>query len=238
MGLNKRAAVLFSGGKDSTYACSKAIQSGYEISCLITMFPLNSGSYMLHSASIEASRLSAQAMGFKHYTAETSGKESEELADIANAISTCRQEHDFDTIVTGGIASIYQKTRIQKIANDCRVDVFSPLWGINQEKYMRALLSENYRFILTSISAGGLGKEWIGKEMGPNELDKLIDLSLKYQFNLSFEGGEAETLVLDCPIFRFGRIRILQSKVDWNGYFGSLNILNAVLEPKVVIEAN
>ena len=32
--------------------------------------------------------------------------------------------------------------------------------------------------------------------------DKLKELNVKIGFNIAFEGGEAESLVLDCPLFK------------------------------------
>lgn len=228
----KRAAVLFSGGKDSTYACAKAIQSGYEIACLLTMFSENNESYMLHTASIEVTELSAKAIGLPRFVGRTAGKKEEEILDIKNTIIKSKEEFGFGTLVTGAIASVYQKERIEGIAKDCDLELFSPLWGINQERYLRALVSEGFKFVMTSISAEGLDKNWLGREIGHYETERLILLSAKFGFNAAFEGGEAETLVLDCPIFKNGKIRILDSNAEWNGYFGFLNIVRAILEEK------
>lgn len=229
---DKRAAVLFSGGKDSTYACAKAMESGYEIACLLTMFSENNESYMLHTANIEVTELSARAIGLPRFVGRTAGKKEEEILDIKNTIIQSKEEFGFGTLVTGAIASVYQKDRIERIAKDCALEMFSPLWGVNQERYLRALVSEGYKFVVTSISAEGLDKSWLGREIGYYEMEKLILLSTKFSFNTAFEGGEAETLILDCPIFKNGKIRILDSNAEWNGYFGSLKIKKAILEEK------
>ena len=53
-------------------------------------------------------------------------------------------------------------------------------------------------------------------------------LSVKHGFNLNFEGGEAETLVLDCPLFS-RQILIEKSKSVWDGYRGIFEIEAASL---------
>ncbi|KKL70694.1 hypothetical protein LCGC14_2102370, partial [marine sediment metagenome] len=53
--------------------------------------------------------------------------------------------------------------------------------------------------------------------------------SKKYGFNLSFEGGEAETFVTDCPLFSYP-IKIVKSKKIWDGYRGRFEILDAELD--------
>ncbi len=48
----RKAAVLFTGGKDSTFAIEKLRNMGFEIPCLISMISENSDSYMLHTPNI------------------------------------------------------------------------------------------------------------------------------------------------------------------------------------------
>jgi diphthamide synthase (EF-2-diphthine--ammonia ligase) len=62
-------------------------------------------------------------------------------------------------------------------------------------------------------------------------LDEIITLNSKYGMHLAFEGGEAETLVLDCPIFN-KRIKILESSNVWDRDNGYLLITKAELEKK------
>jgi len=98
----------------------------------------------------------------------------------------------------------------------------------NQKEYMQNLLRENFHFIIISVSADGLDESWLGKEITQEDLKKLEALSEKYGFNLSFEGGEAETLVTDCPLFS-NPIKIKKSNKVWDGYRGRFEILEAEL---------
>ena len=45
--MNKKCAVLFSGGKDSTYAAYLAKQKGYELTCLISILSENKENKMI-----------------------------------------------------------------------------------------------------------------------------------------------------------------------------------------------
>jgi diphthamide synthase (EF-2-diphthine--ammonia ligase) len=49
---------------------------------------------------------------------------------------------------------------------------------------------------------------------------------------VGLEGGEGETFVLDCPLFK-GRVEILESAPHWRGDTGYLQIAKARLSPKV-----
>jgi diphthine-ammonia ligase len=229
--LTGTVAVLYSGGKDSTFTIAKLSEEGYDVICLITVISENYSSYMLHTSNIQMTKLTSEALGIPLCTGSTRGVKENELLDIRHTIMTAKKEYGFDSLASGGMASAYQKERIESVAKECGLSVMSPLWGIDQERYLRILVADCYEFIITSVSAEGLDNRWLGKRIGKEEIEELIELSRKNRFNIAFEGGEAETLVLDCPIFR-KRLRILDADVDWNGYYGFFRIKKAVLEEK------
>ena len=70
-----KAAVLFSGGKDSTMAIYKAIEEGYSVEYLVSMISENPESYMFHVPNIHITELSSEAMGIPLIKAKTHGAE-------------------------------------------------------------------------------------------------------------------------------------------------------------------
>jgi diphthine-ammonia ligase len=232
--MQKRGSVgvLYSGGKDSTFACSCLIEEGYNISCLITVRSQNQDSYMLHTSNIDLAKLGAEALGYPIVFGETEGRKESELSDISEAIGRAKSEYDFDSIATGALASNYQKERVERIAKDLDLGSVSPLWHMDQVEYLRNVISKGYEFVLTSVSCEGLDETFLGKTISPNLVETIIERSRKFKFNPAFEGGEAETLVLDCPLFQSEKIKIQESKINWNGYSGQLIIERAALVAK------
>ena len=51
-----RLGILFSGGKDSTYATYLAKKFGHEIVCLISIFSKNKDSFMFHTPTINLTK--------------------------------------------------------------------------------------------------------------------------------------------------------------------------------------
>ena len=85
--------------------------------------------------------------------------------------------------------------------------------------------------MITRVAAGGLDQSWLGKTITyPNYL-KLKKLSKKFGFNMTFEGGEAETLVLDCPVFK-KKVIVKESRVVWDGVRGIFEIAEVDLIKK------
>ncbi|TFH02083.1 MAG: ATP-binding protein, partial [Nitrosopumilus sp.] len=108
----------------------------------------------------------------------------------------------------------------------------SPLWHLDAKKYLNDLISSKFVFIIISVSSGGLDESWLGKKIGKKELNELQPLSEKFGFNLDFEGGEAETFVLNCPLF-LHPIEITKKEKRWDGYRGRFEILDARLNYNV-----
>ena len=97
---------------------------------------------------------------------------------------------------------------------------------------MNDLISSGFKFILTSVSSDGLDETWLGKIISISDISRLGELSNKYGFNLNFEGGEAETFVVDCPLYS-QPIKISKSEKIWDGYRGRFEIEAASLNSNV-----
>ena len=87
-----RAAVLFSGGKDSTMAIYKAIEEGYSVEYLVSMISDNPESYMFHVPNIHITELSSEAMEIPLIKAKTHGVKEEELDNLKSCFKRSEKE--------------------------------------------------------------------------------------------------------------------------------------------------
>ncbi len=205
-----RAVVLFSGGKDSVYAAGWALKQGYEV-VLLTVRPPEY-SMMFHHPNIDATKLQAEAMGLEQGLIETT---EEDWRDKLVAALTRLKA---GAVVTGAVASTYQKSRIDAIAKELGIPSFAPLWHAGP-KEMEGILRD-FEVYVTAVSAEGLGPEFLGEP-----LRKLIDAK-KPNVHLFLEGGEGETFVANAPFFR-KRITIRGWKKSWDGVRGVAEIESA-----------
>jgi len=225
-----KLAALFSGGKDSTFAVYKAKQEGHDVVCLVTIFPLSDESQFLHYPNLTMTRLQAQSMKLPQLSSHTISDDTKiELVELEFLLGQAKQVFGIEGIIHGGILSEFQKNHFESVCNKLNLKIISPLWGMDQKQYMKKLIESDFKFIITSVSSDGLDDSWLGREITTNDIDALEKLSSKYRFNLSFEGGEAESLVLNCPLFA-SPLKIIQSNKTWDGYRGRFEITEAILE--------
>jgi ABC transporter with metal-binding/Fe-S-binding domain ATP-binding protein len=221
---------LFSGGKDSTYSIYKAKQEKHQIQCLITILPLSDESKLLHFPNIEITKLQSKSMGIPQLYIKSESNETEiEESLLEEVLKKAKSEYGVDGLVHGGILSEFQKNIFEKACSKLNLKLISPLWHKDQIEYMKNLIESDFHFIITSVSSDGLDETWLGKEINLEDLSKLEQLGKKYGFNVNFEGGEAETLVVDCPLFS-QPLKILNSRKFWDGIRGRFEILDAELD--------
>lgn len=211
-------------------ALNYSLKNGDDVKYLLSIESINKESYMFHVPNIHLTDLISEALEIPLIKALTNGEKEKELEDLKNALINLK-ELGVEAIYTGALYSTYQKSRIEKLCNEVGLVSISPYWHVDPLEYMELVLSSGFKVILSGVFAEGLDKSWLGKEITRNALDQLIKISEKTYLHLAFEGGEAETLVIDGPIFK-KRIEILESKIDWHYDNGTYNILNAKLVKK------
>ena len=211
-----RLAALFSGGKDSTYAAHIAREMGHDVSYLVTMLPARDDSWMFHTVNIGLAPLIAQAMGIESVVVDTSGEKEEELQDLKPAIAGL----NVDGLVTGAIASTYQRSRVDGICSELEIEHVAPLWGRESSELVNEMIANGMSIIVTAVAAMGLDEKWLGRTLDENTLKELTSLSERYGVDVCGEGGEMETLVLDAPWFE-SRLELLRTRSEWDGVRGS-----------------
>lgn len=197
-----KLGVLFSGGKDSTYALYLAKKQGYEISCLISIVSENRNSYMFHTPSILSTEIQAEEMNIPLILYKTKGKKELELKDLKSAIKKAIEEYEIEGIVTGAVESVYQASRIQKICNELDIECFNPLWQKDQFELIEDLIKNKFKVIITGVFAFPLNKSWLGRKIDKKFINDMKIFNKKYKISPAGEGGEFESFVLDCPLFK------------------------------------
>lgn len=230
-----RLCVLFSGGKDSTYAVHLAKQAGHEVACLLSMEPQNKESFLFHVPNMHMTALQAQAMEIPLVLIQTSGKKTQEYLDLKNALLDLKKTHKIQGIVTGAVNSIYQATRMQTIAHELGLYCFNPLWQTKPSAHWHELLLQGFEIMLVSVAAHGLDKQWLGKTITSENVDALIALERSHGISPIGEGGEYESYVVDAPLY-WKKIRVEKFKDEWKGLQGTRHIVKAQLiaKPKFV----
>jgi diphthine-ammonia ligase len=228
-----KLAALCSGGKDSTFSIYRALQNGHTVECIVTIHPSTDDSMLFHypNSRIVKSAADAMQIPFVGVDSRMGSSREEECQVLVGAIMKAKSTYDIEGILHGTISSRFQNDIFRKVCSQHGLANITPLWNVRPYEYLQTLIDNNFCIKIVSVSAMGLDFSWLGKDLTRELICELDVLSKRYGINISFEGGEAETLTIDCPIFK-KRISIKRSRIKWDGQRGIFEILDHSLIPK------
>lgn len=195
-------AILFSGGKDSTFALYWAVQQGWDVRCLVSVMPTRADSWMFHTPNIQFVNYQAEALGLPLVAQATSGEKEKELNDLKKALQQAKKKYHVDGVVVGALASDYQQERVNRVCEDLQLKTYAPLWHKDQDRLLREMIDCGFEIIIQHIAAEGLSEKWLGRKLDQRCHDDLLILHKKFGMNPAGEGGEYESFVFDGPIFK------------------------------------
>ena len=213
----KTAICLSSGGKDSTLSLHIAHSRGIAIKALLTVLPEDQESMLYHTHNVHLVESIAVATGLPWMPVEA--KKDKEEESLQEALKNA----DVDYLVTGGIASNYQKEKFDRVCRNTGKEHYAPLWGISARELYDRILENTMDVVIVSVAAYGLGEEWLGQHLDRQSVEKLLRLSVKHRFNPVGEGGDLDTLVLDAPLYK-KKLAIRKTIKKWYGDRGKLEI--------------
>ncbi|KAH9658894.1 diphthamide synthase [Citrus sinensis] len=218
-----KVVALVSGGKDSCYAMMKCIQYGHQIVALANLMPADDSvdeldSYMYQTVGHQIIVSYAECMGLPLFRRRihgstrhqklsyrmTPGDEVEDMYILLNEVK--RQIPSVTAVSSGAIASDYQRLRVESVCSRLGLVSLAYLWKQDQSLLLQEMITNGINAITVKVAAMGLepGKH-LGKEIA--FLDPYLHkLKESYGINVCGEGGEYETLTLDCPLFVNARI--------------------------------
>eukprot|EP00924_Labyrinthula_sp_SR-Ha-C_P016013 snap_masked-scaffold_4-processed-gene-16.34-mRNA-1 protein AED:0.31 eAED:0.31 QI:0/-1/0/1/-1/1/1/0/640 len=214
---------LISGGKDSLLNLLECVLHGHEIICLCHLTPpkLNLSeemdSYMFQTVGSSMVQQISKAMKLPLLTREiTKGSkilsleyknlskeefESDEINDLFQLLVEAKSKFpEANAVSSGAILSTYQRNRVEYVCKKLNLSSVAFLWQLSQIEVLNRLKRYNFNAILVKVASLGLKKEFLGKSLD-HLTQKFMKLNQDFGFHVCGEGGEYETLVLDCPLF-------------------------------------
>ncbi|RYR53848.1 hypothetical protein Ahy_A06g029093 isoform A [Arachis hypogaea] len=244
-----KVVALVSGGKDSCYAMMKSIHYGHQIVALANLLPADDDvdeldSYMYQTVGHQIIVSYAECMGLPLHQElgyrTTQGDEVEDMFILLREVK--RQIPEVTAVSSGAIASDYQRLRVESVCSRLGLVSLAYLWKQDQSLLLQEMIANGILAVTVKVAAMGLvpGKH-LGKEIAflNAYLHKLKEL---YGINVCGEGGEYETLTLDCPLFINARIvldeyQVVRHSSDSIAPVGILHPLKFHLEKKVDIQS-
>jgi len=215
-------AILYSGGKDSTYAIEYCQNKGWNIKYLVSIKPNRRDCYLYHFATVELTKELSKILGYKQFYLNCEVADPEKEALIVKDLVQEQQKIDkIDSLILGGVGLQETQLRsLQKALLPLKIEVFASHAGEDHELLFRDMINKGYKIIITQVASDG-GKNWLGKEINKENFEDFKKDSVKYGFHIGLEGGYMDSLVIDAPFFN-KKLEILDAEKifesEYNGY--------------------
>ena len=221
-----KVVASWSGGKDSCFACYKAIQDGYDVSQLLIMMsdPSKSNFHMIRSDMLDAQ---SQAINIPIVKWMTTPDTYEE--DFKKALLKMKAD-GVEGIVTGDVfdVALHEAGWLDRICKEVGLTPIRPLWHRDTQQILDEFISEGFKATVVRVKNDVLGMDWLGREVNREFFDDLLKLGT---VDPCGEHGEFHTFVTDGPLFK-EQIKILESEKAKLNSHGRLIIKRFELKPK------
>lgn len=107
--------------------------------------------------------------------------------------------------------SNYQRIRVENVCQRLGLVSMAYLWNQDQSILLQQMIDSGLNAILIKVAVIGLTKSHLGQTLSQMQ-PHLLAMKEKYGINVCGEGGEFESLTLDCPLFK-KRIVIDESEI-------------------------
>ena len=174
---------LFSGGKDSSWALYRALETGLPVERLLTVHP-DDGSYMYHVPETRLARLAAESIGIELVEVdpdeagrgieESGARGDAELEPLERALRDLTMDGDLAGVTAGAVESEFQTSRIQGMCDRLGIELFAPLWGRDPRELADAMLDAGFEIRVVQVAARGLGLPVPGPVIGLRLLGEAV----------------------------------------------------------------
>ena len=224
-------AALVSGGKDGVLAAIETSRrADATVACLVNLCPRDAAtreldSHCFQTVAHECVGAFAACAGLDVYRRRIEGRskalgleygdgeEGDEVEDLRAALAAAKRERpDVNSVCSGAILSDYQRLRVEAVCASLGLTSLAPLWRVEQREVLRRVEAEGVDARLVKVAAMGLDP---GKHLGMSIADAretLIRVEDEYGSHCAGEGGEFETLVVDCPMFARASLAITETR--------------------------
>jgi len=218
----------WSGGKDSCFACYRAITNGLKVRYLANMITDDGKRSWSHGQSPELLQVQSQAIGIPLVQHRATRDNYE--AEFKNMLRAFKQE-GVDGGVFGDIDFNEHRKWIDRVCQEVDITPHLPLWGESQEKILRDFINLGFEAVIVVTKSDLFGEEWLGRKVDLDFLKHLDELRETKDITPCGEAGEYHTFVTDGPLFK-RRIEILETRRVFRDKHWFLEILDTDLRAK------
>ena len=193
MGTRPRAAVSWSGGKDSLAAVA-ATRDGFDFVCALTMFDESGSRSRSHGLRPELIAAQAARLGLRSVTARCGWSTyNDAFTDAVRALARDGITH----VIFGDLVYPEHREWAEARCADVGLTAVEPLFGISTSTLFDAFVASGAQALMVTVREPWLDRSWLGRPLSAG----MKDVFAARGIDPCGERGEYHTAVVDSPLF-------------------------------------
>jgi uncharacterized protein (TIGR00290 family) len=188
-----RAAVSWSGGKDSCAALQRAA-AGYDVVAMVTMFDEEGGRSRSHGLRPQVLLAQADRLGLRPVSRRCSWSTYD--AAFSSALGPLAEE-GISHVIFGDILFEEHRQWAERLCALHGLAAVEPLWGLSTEALFEEWTASGAEAVIVTARAAVLDKSWLGRTLTRDMRDEFARLGV----DPCGERGEYHTVVTNSPLF-------------------------------------
>jgi uncharacterized protein (TIGR00290 family) len=186
---------MWSGGKDSALALTRARASGLEIGVLLNFVDRATGRVRFHATRAELIAAQTRAAGVPLRQLAVSWDEFEGV--FRRALGRLKDE-GFAGVIFGDIHLADVRAWYEERVRAAGLEHVEPIWREDPSALLREFVAGGGRAVITCCELSKLGEGWLGRTIDERFVDEIASAGI----DVCGENGEYHSFAFDGPAFR------------------------------------
>lgn len=193
--MTERYALMWSGGKDSALAVSRAQSLGLDVTKLLNFYDVTTGRVRFHATTVTMLQVQAEALGIELRAVGSTWAEMD--VRFSQELTTLRSD-GFDGVVFGDIHLGDVRAWYEERVTAAGLRHVEPIWGESPPKLVEEFVEAGGRAVITCVDLSRLDSSWLGRLIDEHFLDAISQAKV----DACGENGEYHSFAFAGPMFK------------------------------------
>jgi len=158
--MTERYALMWSGGKDSALAVSRAQSLGLDVTKLLNFYDVTTGRVRFHATTVTMLQVQAEALGIELRAVGSTWADMD--VRFSQELTTLRSD-GFDGVVFGDIHLGDVRAWYEERVTAAGLRHVEPIWGESPPKLVEEFVEAGGRAVITCVDLSRLDSSWLGR---------------------------------------------------------------------------
>ncbi|UOQ45114.1 diphthine--ammonia ligase [Halobacillus salinarum] len=222
----KKAAVCWSGGKDSSLALYHAVKENKNIVCLLSMVSIRDERNHAHGIKLGILKLQAEALSLPLILVDSADHYE---SSLISALKDLKLQYGIEEIIFGSLYAEEDRKWNEQVARKAELEPLFPIWIAKDKahKLLEEFIELGFSAIVCRASEKHFDQTWAGRFLDWHFFNDIQNMDVC----VMGEYGEYHTFVLDGPMFQ-NKVILTHSQIILNAGLWSLDITQGQLDDR------